>query len=62
MELKKEDVVAVTTEKNELVCRKCATDQDWAAVSDTSKLFKEEKLKDPKTLYFCDRCNTRLKA
>ncbi|MCK4516898.1 MAG: hypothetical protein KAU31_16665 [Spirochaetaceae bacterium] len=62
MELKREDIVAVITEKNELVCKKCATDQEWAAVSDTSKLFREDKLKDTKSLYFCDRCNGRLKA
>lgn len=62
MELKREDVVAVITEKNELVCRKCATDQEWAGVANPSKLFRKDKLKDTKSLYFCDRCDTRLKA
>ncbi len=62
MELKREDVVAVITEKNETICKACATDQEWAAVSDTSKLFGEDRLKDTKSLYFCDRCDTRLKA
>ncbi len=62
MELKREDVVAVVTEKSELVCTKCATDQDWAAVSDKSKVFMGDKLKDTKSLYFCDKCNARLKA
>ena len=62
MELKREDVVAVITEKSELVCTKCATDQDWAAVSDPSKLFREDNLKDTKSLFFCDKCSARLKA
>lgn len=62
MELKREEVVAVITEKNELVCKTCATDQEWATVADKSKLFMEDKLKDTKSLFFCDRCDKRLKA
>ena len=62
MELKKEDVIAVLGEKDELVCNKCATDKDWAAVGSKSALFLDDKLKTPDTLYFCDKCGTRLKA
>ena len=62
MELKKTEVIAVITEKDELVCNKCATDKDWTSVVDTSKLFMADSLKDTDSLFFCDKCNTRLKA
>jgi len=62
MELKREDILALTTEKKELVCNKCATDQDWAAVTGKSMLFMPETLKDSKSLFFCDRCSTRIGA
>lgn len=62
MELKREDIIAVITDKDELVCNKCATDQDWAAVGSKSKLFMEENLKGKDSLFFCDRCSNRLKA
>ena len=62
MELKKKDVIAVITEKSELICNKCATDQEWVALGNKSKLFTEDRLKDADTLFFCDRCDTRLKA
>ena len=62
MELKKDDVIAVITEKDGLICNNCATDKEWAAVADKSNLFMEDKLKDSDALFFCDKCDTRLQA
>ena len=62
MELRKEEVIAVFTEKDGLVCNKCATDRDWAGVAEKTKLFTEENLKASDSLYFCDKCDTRLQA
>ena len=62
MELKRDDVVAVITDKSNLLCKNCASEQDWAAVGDKSKLFMAEKLKDTDSLFFCDKCESRLKA
>jgi hypothetical protein len=62
MELKREDILGLTTDKNELVCNECATDQEWSAVADKSKLFMAANLADTTSLFFCDRCDTRIKV
>lgn len=62
MELKRDEILGITTEKNELICNSCTTDQEWTAVSDKSKLFMAESLEGTTSLYFCDRCETRIQG
>ena len=62
MEVKRENVLAIAGEKDTLICRKCATDQDWAAVEVREALVTAAKLEKSQSLYFCDRCSKRIKA
>jgi hypothetical protein len=61
MVIKREDILAVRTEKD-LACRNCASDQDLAAVEKVDQLVTAASLGKSDALVFCDRCANRIKA
>jgi hypothetical protein len=61
MEIKRNDILAVKTEKD-LSCSNCATDQDIAAVETAEQVLTAEAVQKADALLFCDRCSKRIKA
>jgi len=54
-----EDAVRGAYVGEELVCKKCISDDEWKTIS-ADQVIGDDKADDPDVLHFCDRCQEQL--